>query len=557
MDSATAERAAAERAAAKRAAAVQYLNKLLQNSAKLSTVTVTECMFVSHISSVFKGDDSTDPDNPKPIIVKMVTAPINQTEHVNPPRLQPYVRLSEHCNICKLLKYEVIGPDHDRKLITVMENCGVELYAFMLKFTKTNNGTINLNLILSISFDLLNQIICLQSHNAVHGDIKIENVLIDDTGKATLVDCDELPTITQDETGKVQVRNLLVTEYSNSLGQFIDTFMTRAVNYYKTNDTEKQFILVILSLDESKYTLYMDCNIPLGINNAMQNGNFTFENREHANIIDLYSWCYVILSLLWVVRNAIDNVFRYRVLLAIIMSIILPNVVPAPVPVDVFDSPINADYRRRLVLGITVLLSNATVVANESCTNNKVRLFLKLIQRCDTAPELSGRFKSIVDANAAFYNNTNADDSVYDSNDHIRAQMGIDVNHERFALVDKIINVTKEYEIGIKRAAAKQDIGHIYRLVDEPDEEDESAIRNLIDRVVQGMINVRSAGSKAAVARNKVAFDVIDTHISAFMSAPVSAPGGRRRRRTHKKTKTKCKKGKKASKFKRMTRRVR
>lgn len=542
---------------AKRAAAVQYLNGLLQNSAKLKTVTVTECMFVSHISSVFKGGDS---ENPKPIIVKMVTDPINQAEHVNLPRLQPYVRLSEHCNICKLLKYEVIGLDHDRKLITVMENCGMELFAFMNEFLKNENGKIDINRILSISLDLLNQIICLQGQNAVHGDIKIENVLIDDTGKATLVDFDELPTITQDETGKVHVSELTVTQYSSN----DETFMKRAVNYYKTNDTEKQFILVILSLEE--YTLYMECNIPPTINDTRikHSNNFPLPNREHANIIDLYSWCYVILILLWVVRrkpNAIDNVFRYRVLLAIIMSIILPNVGPAPVPVDVFDSPINADYRRRLVLGITVLLSDVIVVANEACTNNKVRLFLKLIQMCDSEDELSHRFKSIVDANAAFYNNTNADDSVYDSNDNILKQMRIDVNHEHFSLVNKIINVTKEYEIGIKRAAAKKDNDAIYRLVDEPDEEDEPAIRTLIDRVVQGMINVRSAGIKAAVVRNKQSFDVIDTHISAFMSAPVSAPGGRRRRRTHKKTntktKTKCKKGKRASKFKRMTRRVR
>lgn len=534
---------------------VQYLNGLLQKSAKLNTVTVTERMFKSVSSSVFKGVDT---ENPKPIIVKMATAPVNQAAQVELPRLQPYVRLSEHCNICKLLKHEVIGPDYDRKLITVMENCGMDLYEFMREFTQTNNGKINLNRILSISLDLLNQIICMQSQNAVHGDIKIENVLIDDTGKATLVDCDELPTITQDdETGPVSVSNLTDTEYSTD----DETLMKRAVTYYNTNDTEKQFILVILSLDE--YTLYMECNIPPGINDLRNEHSnvFTLPNREHANIIDLYSWCYVILILLWVVRNAIDNVFSYRGLLAIIVSIILPNVNPVPVPVDVFDIPINAEYRRRLVLGITVLLSEGTViVANEACTNNKVRLFLKLIQQCNTADELSGRFKNIVDANAAFYNNPNTDDSVYDSNDRICTQMGIDVKDERFALVDKIINVTKEYEIGIKRAAAKRDIAAIYiRLtneLEEVDEADEERMSSLIDKVIQGMMQVRSAGIKAAVLRNKKAFNEIDAHISAPPTT-MSAPGGRRRRRTHKKTKTKCKKGKRASKFKRMTRRVR
>jgi hypothetical protein len=113
--------------------------------------------------------------------------------------------------------------------------------------------------------------------------------------------------------------------------------------------------------------------------------------------------------MLWVVSANIDYVFGYRTLLAIIMSILLPNADPNPEPVDVFDIPINADYRRRLVLGITVLMNmNKTVaVANDSCTNNKVRLFLKLIQQCNTAEELSGRFNSIVGAHSEFYNTIN------------------------------------------------------------------------------------------------------------------------------------------------------
>jgi hypothetical protein len=447
--------------------AVPQLNSLLQRSAKLNTVVVTDRIFETNY--VFKGVDRTDPDNPKPIIVKTTAAPFGDQAQLELPHLQPYVRLSEHCNICKLLKYEVVGPVYNRKLITVMENCGVDLFTFMIDFIQNQNGKINLTRILSISLDLLNQIICLQSQNAVHGDIKIENVLIDDTGKATLVDFDELPTITQDATGVVHVSKLIVTAYNPQ----DDTFMARASTHYASKTMDKNFIMVILSI--SDLHLYPICNIPPGINDLRtQNVNFTLPNREHANIIDLYSWCYVILILLWVVRNAIDNVFRYRALLAIIMSIILPNADPKPVPVDAFDIPINADYRRRLVLGITVLLSDTTFVANESCTNYKVRLFLKLMQRCDSEDELSRRFNSIVAANSVFYD-TNTDDS----------------------------------------------------------------------------------GSDEAVEMNESAFDVIDGHISA----PVSAPGGRRRRRTHKKTKTHrphaCKKGKRASKFKRMTRRVR
>jgi serine/threonine protein kinase len=312
----------------------------------------------------------------------------------------------------------------------------------------------------------------MQSQNAVHGDIKIENVLIDDKGKATLVDFDELPTITQDEKGMVRVKDLTVTNYNIQQ----DTFMKRAAGYYYKTPNEKQFIIAILSLsDPILMKLHIDCNIPLGINDIRlrYNNNFTLPNREHVSIIDLYSWCYVILILLWVVRESIDYVFGYRTLLAIIMSILLPNADPKPEPVDVFDIPINAEYRRRLVLGITVLMSEGTViVTNEACTNYKVRLFLKLIQQCNTAEELSGRFKSIVDANSAFYN-TNTDDSV-----------AFDVNEK--------------------------------------------------------------------------AFNVIDAHISATMSAPTMSapPGGRRRRCTHKKTHRipAYKKGKKASKFKRMKR---
>jgi serine/threonine protein kinase len=396
-EAAKAAKAAKAAAAAAAAAAVQYYNDLLKQSAKLNTVTVTECMFVNAMSSVFKGVDSTNPE--KQIIVKTTNAPWDN--QVELPRLQPYVALSERCNICKLLKYEVIGPPSNRKLVTVMENCGVDLFTFMIDYLKTENGKINLNLILSISLDLLNQIICLQSQNAVHGDIKIENVLIDDKDKATLVDFDELPTITQDETGMVRVRDLTVTSYKANE----DTFMKLASRYYATTKTETQFIMAILS--SSDMELYMDCNIPVGINETRvrSSNNFTLPTRENVNIIDLYSWCYVILILLWVVRNAIDNVFGYRTLLAIVMSILLVNADPKPEPVDVFNIPINADYRRKLVLGITVLVSflREGTVPNEACTNNKIRLFLKLIQKCTSAEELSSRFKSIVTANSAFY----------------------------------------------------------------------------------------------------------------------------------------------------------
>ena len=456
MNPNAAEAAKAAKAAAVKAAKAVEANELLRQSVKLNTVTVTECMFVNALSSVFKGVDSTNPE--KQIIVKTTNAPLDNLGE--PPRLQPYVALSELCNICKLLKYEVIG----RKLVTVMENCGVDLFTFMLDYLKTKNGKINLNLILSISLDLLNQIICLQSQNAVHGDIKIENVLIDDKGKATLVDFDELPTITQDEKGMVRVRDLTVTAYKANE----DTFMKRASKYYATTEPETQFIMAILSLSSSDMELYMDCNIPVGINEerVRSMNNLTLPTRENVNIIDLYSWCYVILILLWVVRNSIDYVFGYRTLLAIIMSILLPNADPKPEPVDVFDIPINAEYRRRLVLGITVLMSEGTViVTNEACTNNKIRLFLKLIQKCTSAEELSSRFKSIVTANSAFY----------------------------------------DTKIG-----------------------------------------------EADIPANQAAFVQIDAHVDQ----PLTASAGSRRRRTHKKTHRipAYKKGKKASKFKRMKR---
>lgn len=324
-----------------------------------------------------------------------------------------YENLSRQCDICKLLHYEVVGD----KLVIVMENCGMDLFHFI-----TGRHQINLNLILSISLDLLNQIICLQRQNAVHGDIKIENVAMyekmDEKGnktmKATLVDFDEMPIIVD---GKV-------CEYATFTTYDVEDADTLMHHYaMKYSALEQSFIQVILSLPVPRMLtpLY---NIPTGINNRRKSP-FMFNspqppNPDYLNIIDLYSWCYVILILLGILKigygtraGPVERVFVYRTLLAIVMSIILPNDEPADVPVDVFGSAINADYRHKLVLGITVLMSEGTViVANEACTNNKVRLFLKLIQKCTSAEELSSRFKSIVTANSAFYDTNIGEDDI-------------------------------------------------------------------------------------------------------------------------------------------------
>lgn len=144
----------------------------------------------------------------------------------------------------------------------------------------------------------------------------------------------------------------------------------------------------------------------MGILFKLRRGDFTLLTQEHVNIIDLYSWCYVILILLQVFQSKIKefNVFVYRALLAIIMNIILPHAEPANVPVhDVLKNLINADYIRKMGVGITALLRflNEQTIPNELCTHYKVRVFLDLIQTCDTADEIFARFNSSV-SDAAF-----------------------------------------------------------------------------------------------------------------------------------------------------------
>jgi serine/threonine protein kinase len=391
---------------------------LLTGSTKLNQLTVTERIVKDE--DVFKAVDRTDAT--KNIIIKITQGPYN-TNH-----MKIYENLSRQCNICKLLHYEVVGHD---KLVIVMENCGIDLFHFI-----TGRHQITLNLILSISLDLLNQIICLQLHNAMHGDIKIENVAMyekmDEKGnktiKATLVDFDEMPIIVE---GKVR-------EYATFTTYDLDDATTLMHHYaMKYSALEQSFIQVILSLPVPRM-LTPRYNIPTGIKNRRK-GPFIFNppqppNPDYLNIIDLYSWCYVILILLGILKigygtraGPVEHVFVYRTLLAIVMSMILPNDEPADVPVDVFGSPINADYRHKLVLGITVLMSflRDVTVANEACTNNKVRLFLKLIQKCTSEEELSSRFNSIVDANSAFYN-TNIGE----------AEADIPTNRAAFVVID-------------------------------------------------------------------------------------------------------------------------
>jgi len=457
---------------------VKNLNKLLSGSKKgLQQFTVTQPMDDEEDDkhTIFRAVDNTDAT--KNIIIK-ITRPMHASNLKEfESSMKTYENLSQHCNICKLLNYEVLKNSESRgsRGVIVMEHCGMDLFYFITR----HHTQINLNLTLSISLDLLNQIICLQGQNAVHGDIKIENVGMDEkndeTGnkiiKAKLVDFDAMPSI---------VGNKL-NDYNTATMYDLDDKRTLIYHYAQNySKLEQQFIQVILSLPHPRM-LTPRYNIPTGIND--KRGVVTFSNPDYLNIIDLYSWCYIILILLGILKIGfvgtpaapVENVFVYRALLAIVMSIIIPNDYPKDVPVDVFDSPINADYRHKLVEGITVLVSflRDVTVANDACTNNKIRLFLKLIQNCTSADELSSRFKSIVDANSAFYN-TNIDE--------------------------------------------------------------------------------------ADISTNQAAFVVIDEHVLAHVAAP---SGGTRRRRTRAKTHRMHahKKGKKASKFKRMkhttTRRMR
>ena len=363
-------------------------HELLQESTKLKRFRVTERL--PEQQNVFKAIDTAEPT--KQIIVKITSLKLGEDPI---PQLERYVQLSE-CNICKLLDYELVGLRH---VITVMENCGTDLFSFIIGFLYDNTKQIDLNLILSIALQLLDQISCLQRHNAVHGDIKVENVLIDDTGKVTLVDFDKLPMINKNRDGTFTLSGLTLTDYEPK------SLMKLTVKYYETSKDEKEIIEHIFFkkwlLLESRQ-LWGYSNVPHEIYRAWKDNKFfTFPTQESVNIIDWYSWSYVILMLLYVFKRksqkdaVVFNEFVYRALLAISMNIIVPNADPKRVPVDVFNIPIDADYIRKVGLGITVLLSflNEPTVPNESCTNYKVRVFLELIQTCESADELVARFQ--------------------------------------------------------------------------------------------------------------------------------------------------------------------
>jgi len=364
------------------------VNKLLQTSTKLKQFVVTD-RFPDE-QTVFNASDTTDPA--KKIIVKTTSFPFGADPEL--PQLQTYVQLSRECNICRLLDYELVGYPSTPHVITVMENCGTDLCYFITKY----RDKLNLNLILSIALDLLNQIICLQTHNALHGDIRIENVLIDDTGKATLVDFDKLPVIQKQADGTFRVSDLISTEYTRE----IRTTMGDIVKFYSTDEPTIEIIMHILSVHRQVIVLHVRMkkysllsNIPPGIYDERRKSSIlTFPNQESVNIIDLYSWCYVILILLYFFKRKIKvfNEFVYRALVVIIMNIILPNGdMPNGVINDVFDNPINADYLRKLGLGITALLRYP--VPDESCTNYKVRVFLDLIQKCESVDNLLEQFQ--------------------------------------------------------------------------------------------------------------------------------------------------------------------
>ena len=363
------------------------VNELLQASTKLKRFVVTECL--PEQKNVFKAIDTADPT--KQIIVKITSLKLGEDPQL--PQLQPYVQLSEHCNICKLLDYELVGYPSTPHVITVMENCGTDLFSFIIGFLH-DTKQIDLNLILSIALQLLDQISCLQRHNAVHGDIKVENVLIDDTGKVTLVDFDKLPVINKNRDGTFTLSGLTLTKYDDK-----KSLMRLTVKYYETTPDEVKIIEHIffkkwLLLESRKLWGYS--NVPHEIYRAWNDNIFifTFPTQESVNIIDWYSWSYVILMLLYVFKRkpvAGFNEFVYRALLAISMNIIVPNADPN-VTVDVFDIPINADYIRKVGLGITVLLHRLTV-PNESCTNYKVRVFLELIQTCESVENLLEQFQ--------------------------------------------------------------------------------------------------------------------------------------------------------------------
>jgi serine/threonine protein kinase len=354
--------------------------------------------------------------------------------------IQLYQRFSSlvpGCNICKLLEYKEID---GMRIIIIMENCGEDLFDFLMR----ENDKIKLNQLLQLLLELFKQIICLQNTNPrgiasdsdtpfgiVHGDIKLENVAVkvteDGNLKVALIDFDDFDEIQKIEsTYRVKVGTFTKwftnqKDKNGKIGTVRDPNSITIMNCSKENSNFIRYFLTIPTerskLDSVvvKNGIRVYYNIPTALGDKLSrrdNDRMVTGSLDYLHIIDLCSWSYVIALALQVSKQQVITEscgsFVYNTLLAIVMNILIPNNnQPRDPPVDCFDRVINKVYCDKVVNGMSVLsrLLSESYVPNDKYTHSKVKLFFELIQLCSTEEELYRRFTNIVTGNSEFYDN--------------------------------------------------------------------------------------------------------------------------------------------------------
>ncbi len=339
--------------------------------------------------------------------------------------------LEAGCNICKLLKYKICS---DPPLtIIVMENCGEDLYSF---FKKTGEYKMNFKQLLQLSLDLLKQIICLQhpsnkdpsneTPGVVHGDIKPENVAVKvmedgETLDVRLIDLDRVKQIKFVNSTYYQIDMPNFTQWveTNTLnGETYTRRRSYALNIEDITKIEKNkqiIIEVFKQFPDIKNIKNFDfiraySNVPNFIvetKRSYQNPRIEGTHIEFLHIIDLCSWCYIVLIGLYFHGIENINTFIYNALLIIVTNIIIPNSDkpnPGRIPIDWCKKSINKDYCDKVVNALTALLQlfDHASIANKNYTDNILKLFFTLIQECSNSDELIRRFHEKPDLISAF-----------------------------------------------------------------------------------------------------------------------------------------------------------
>ena len=311
------------------------------------------------------------------------------------------------CNICKLLNYKITKDE--KKIIIVMENCGQDLVDFV-------KSDISLMLLLQLSSELLKQIICLQNPpdggaGVVHGDIKPENVTVqtnpDSSLNVRLIDFDGSDEIRKQQDGTFSVNLRAFTLWMDS-AYAPDATSKSITTLVKSNVNVIAKFLKLKSKPNPKPL----CNIPnsIGLQLLEDPESVLVGSLDYLHIIDLCSWSYTI-SLVFslhdrTIRELDSGLFVYNILLVVVMNILLPNYnTPKETPVDCFGRVINKEYCDKVVNGLSALstLLSDSYVPNTTYTHSKAQLFARLIQECSSSDELIRRFKAILQANTADY----------------------------------------------------------------------------------------------------------------------------------------------------------